>query len=77
MSPGGQWIPAGSDYGSALTGDGRLFGPNFYDVTGAYIGSEGAGGGAAPPGGWGSGEGFGVMEGFFAEPSIVGDDPSS
>ena len=41
MTPGGQWVKAGSDYGSALTGGGRVYNPNFYDSSGAYIGSEG------------------------------------
>ena len=42
MSPGGQWVPADSDYGKGLLGTGRLHGdPNFYDSSGAYMGSEG------------------------------------
>ena len=41
MSPGGQWVPAGSDYGKGLLGTGRLFGPNFYDTSGGYVGAGG------------------------------------
>jgi hypothetical protein len=42
MSPGGQWYPATSDYGQGLLGTGRLHpDPNFYDSSGAYVGSEG------------------------------------
>ena len=39
----GQWYPADSDYGKALSGSGRLFDQNFYDSSGLYIGAEGWG----------------------------------
>ena len=44
MSPGGQWIPAGSDYANALSGTGPYsssLDPNFYDSSGAFMGAEG------------------------------------
>ena len=46
MSPGGQWIPAGSDYANALSGTGPYsssLDPNFYDSSGAFMGAEDAG----------------------------------
>ena len=73
MSSNGQWVPAGSDYGQGLLGDARLFDPNFYDTSGGYVGADAGTGNET----YGSGEGFGVLEGFLgAKPSMVGDDPS-
>jgi hypothetical protein len=40
MSPGGQWIPAGSNYGTALAA-GNARDPNMYDSSGAWMGAEG------------------------------------
>ena len=55
MSSDGQWVPAGSAYGQGLLGTGRLFGPNFYDTSGGYVGAEGTPGtgtrAIGPPGG--------------------------
>jgi hypothetical protein len=42
MTPGGQWVPAGSDYATALAA-GNAMGPNFYDTGGAWVGAEGGG----------------------------------
>jgi hypothetical protein len=75
MSSSGQWVPAGSEYGQGLLGDARLFDSTFYDSSGNYIGSEGPDV-ADSETQWGSGEGFGVLEKYFAQPSYVGDDPS-
>ena len=40
ITPGGQWVPAGSDYANALAA-GNAFDPNFYDSSGAWVGAEG------------------------------------
>ena len=42
MTPQGNWVKAGSDYGQGLTGQGRLFYDQHYDSSGAYVGSEGS-----------------------------------
>ena len=74
MSPGGQWVPASSQYGQGLLGDARLFPAQQYDSSGNYVGFEGSD--IAQNVQHGSGEGFGVLEKYFAQPSYVGDDPS-
>ena len=74
MSSDGQWVPAGSAYGQGLLGDARLFPAQQYDSSGAYVGFEGSD--VAQNVQHGSGEGFGVLEKYFAQPSYVGDDPS-
>ena len=71
----GQWIPTTSDLGSILSaGDTSRHPFGHYDSNGMWIGAEGPD--VAGNQAWGSGEGFGALERFFAEPSIVGDDPS-
>ena len=47
----GQWYRTDSDYGKALSGNGRLFDQNFYDSSGLYIGAEGFGPGNVNPAG--------------------------
>jgi len=42
MTPQGNWVPATSDYGQGLLGTGRLHPDyNFYDSSGAFVGSAG------------------------------------
>jgi hypothetical protein len=42
MTPQGSWVPATSEQGMGLTGQGRLHpDPNFYDSSGAFVGAEG------------------------------------
>jgi len=42
MTPGGQWVPAGSDYAEALAA-GTAAGPGMYDSSGAFVGAESQG----------------------------------
>ena len=70
----GQWIPTTSDLGSILaSGNTPRYPFGHYDSNGMWVGSEAGQGNET----YGSGEGFGALEGMLgAGPSIVGDDPS-